>query len=31
MRSGEDPSGSDENKKAREDGWTRWKDLLKKI
>jgi carboxymethylenebutenolidase len=31
MRSGEDPAGSAENKKAREDGWVRWKDLLKKF
>ena len=31
MRAGEDPAGSSENKKAREDGWKRWKDLLKKL
>jgi carboxymethylenebutenolidase len=31
MRAGEDPSGSDANKKAREDAWKRLKDLLKKI
>jgi carboxymethylenebutenolidase len=31
MRSGEDPAGSAENKKAREEAWTRWKELLKKI
>ena len=31
MRAGEDPAGSAENKKAREDGWKRWKDLLKKL
>jgi carboxymethylenebutenolidase len=31
MRAGEDPTGNEANKKAREDGWKRWKDLLKKI
>jgi carboxymethylenebutenolidase len=31
MRSGEEPDASDANKKAREEGWTRWKELLKKI
>ena len=31
MRAGEDPAGTAENKKAREDGWKRWKDLLKKL
>jgi carboxymethylenebutenolidase len=31
MRAGEDPGGNDANKKAREDAWKRWKDLLKKI
>ncbi len=31
MRAGEDPSSSEANKKAREDGWKRWKELLKKI
>lgn len=31
MRAGEDPGGNDANKKAREEGWKRWKDLLKKI
>ena len=31
MRAGEDPAGSAENKKARESGWKRWKDLLKKL
>jgi carboxymethylenebutenolidase len=30
MRSGEDPNGPANDKKAREDGWVRWKDLLKK-
>ena len=31
MRAGEDPAGSEANKKAREDAWKRLKDLLKKI
>jgi len=31
MRAGEDPSGNEGNKKAREEAWKRWKDLLKKI
>jgi len=31
MRAGEDPAASDDNKKAREDAWKRWKELLKKI
>jgi carboxymethylenebutenolidase len=31
MRAGEDPAGNEANKKAREDAWKRWKDLLKKI
>ena len=31
MRAGEDPAGTADNKKAREDGWKRWKDLLKKL
>lgn len=32
MRSGEDPGNTNEaNKKAREEGWNRWKSLLKKI
>jgi carboxymethylenebutenolidase len=30
MRSGEDPGGPAGDKKAREEGWTRWKELLKK-
>ncbi len=30
MRGGEAPKGSAENKKARDDSWVRWKDLLKK-
>jgi carboxymethylenebutenolidase len=32
MRAGEDPANTVEaNKKAREEGWARWKDILKKI
>ena len=31
MRAGEDPNGSEANKKAREAGWKRWLDLLKKL
>jgi carboxymethylenebutenolidase len=31
MRAGEQPSPGEANKKAREDAWQRWKDLLKKI
>jgi len=31
MRAGEDPAGNEANKKARQDAWKRWKDLLKKI
>jgi carboxymethylenebutenolidase len=31
MRAGEDPSGNPGNKKAREDAWKRFKDLLKKV
>jgi carboxymethylenebutenolidase len=31
MRAGEDPEGSEPNKKAREQAWKRWKDLLKKV
>jgi carboxymethylenebutenolidase len=30
MRAGEAPDASDANKKAREDAWKRWKDLLSK-
>ena len=30
MRAGEAPDASDANKKARNDAWTRWKDLLAK-
>jgi carboxymethylenebutenolidase len=29
MRAGEDPAGSPENKKARDDAWKRWLNLLK--
>jgi hypothetical protein len=28
MRAGEAPDASDANKKAREDSWKRWKDIL---
>lgn len=31
MRAGEAPDANEANKKAREDGWARWKELLKKI
>ncbi len=31
MRAGEDPKGSEGNKKAREEAWKRFKDLLKKV
>jgi carboxymethylenebutenolidase len=31
MRAGEDPAGSEANKKAREAAWTRWLALLKKL
>lgn len=31
MRAGEAPDANAANKKAHEDSWTRWKDLLKKI
>jgi carboxymethylenebutenolidase len=30
MRAGEDPAGTEANKKARTDGWARWKTLLAK-
>ena len=30
MRAGEAPDASDANKKARQDAWVRWKDLLGK-
>ena len=31
MRDGESPTGTPENKKAREDAWARWKTLLKAL
>ncbi len=31
MRAGEDPGGNEANKKARDDAWKRWKELLKKV
>jgi carboxymethylenebutenolidase len=31
MRSGEAPDANADNKKARDEAWTRWKDLLKKL
>ena len=31
MRSGEDPAGTEANKKARTEGWERWKTILKKL
>jgi carboxymethylenebutenolidase len=31
MREGEDPSGTPENKKARDEAWARWKTLLKQL
>jgi carboxymethylenebutenolidase len=31
MRAGEAPNANEANKKARDDAWARWKDLLKKI
>ncbi len=31
MRAGEAPDANEANKKGREDGWKRWKELLKKI
>jgi carboxymethylenebutenolidase len=31
MRAGEAPDANDANKKAREEGWNRWKELLKKV
>jgi hypothetical protein len=30
MRAGEAPDANDANKKARQDAWVRWKDLLGK-
>jgi carboxymethylenebutenolidase len=31
MRAGEDPAGSEANKKGREAGWKRWLEILKKV
>jgi carboxymethylenebutenolidase len=31
MRAGEEPEATEANKKARDEGWVRWKALLKKI
>lgn len=31
MRSGEEPGGQEANRKARDEAWKRWKELLKKI
>lgn len=31
MRAGEAPDGSSANKKAREEAWTKWKEVLKKL
>jgi carboxymethylenebutenolidase len=31
MRTGEEPSAAEANRKAREHAWTRWKELLKKL
>jgi hypothetical protein len=31
MREGESPTGTPENKKARDDAWERWKTLLKQL
>lgn len=31
MRAGEDPSGSEGNRKARETAWGRWRDVLKEL
>ena len=31
MRDGDDPIGKGENKKARDEAWGRWKELLKKL
>jgi carboxymethylenebutenolidase len=31
MREGEMPAANEANKKAREDAWIRWKELLKKL
>jgi carboxymethylenebutenolidase len=31
MRSGEDPAGGEADKKARDEAWARWKELLAKL
>jgi carboxymethylenebutenolidase len=31
MRDGESPTGTPENKQARDDAWARWKTLLKQL
>jgi carboxymethylenebutenolidase len=31
MRAGEDPKGNEGNKKARDEAWKRWKEMLKKV
>ena len=31
MRAGEDPTGSEANRKARQEGWERLKGILKKL
>lgn len=31
MRAGEDPAGTPENKKARDEAWKRWRSLLKRL
>ena len=31
MRAGEDPAGNAANKKARDEAWSRWKELLKTL
>jgi carboxymethylenebutenolidase len=31
MRDGDDPNGNPANKKARDEAWKRWKDLLGRI
>ena len=31
MRSGEEPEATEPNRKARDDGWKRWKELLGKL
>jgi carboxymethylenebutenolidase len=31
MRAGEDPAGNEANKKARDEAWARWKELLKTL